>query len=181
MKKVKVLVTQPTVCDPIDYNPPGFSVHGILQARILEWVAITFSRESSWPGDQTRVSCIGRQTLHCLSHQGSPIRHRNHHHILPLILVKSPHLDINKHLTWEEGSRCPNVLTAAQLSFWGNQAAEPPGSGRRQSQVDFWTGALPQHVRPMGLSERYPLPMEGWWDLLVFYPTSKPELSSFSQ
>ena len=47
--------------------------------------------------------------------------------------------------------------------------------------MDFWTGALPQHVRPVGLSERYPLPMEGWWDLLVFYPTSKPELSSFSQ
>ena len=49
VKKVKVLVTQscPTLCDPMDWRPPGSSVHGILQARILEWVAISFSRGSS--------------------------------------------------------------------------------------------------------------------------------------
>ena len=46
------------LCDPMDGNPPGSSIHGILQARILEWVAIPFSRGSSWPRDQTRVSCI---------------------------------------------------------------------------------------------------------------------------
>ena len=40
-----------------DCSPPGSSVHGILQARILEWVAISFSRGFSWPRDQTRVSC----------------------------------------------------------------------------------------------------------------------------
>ena len=47
--KVKVLVTQSclTLCDPVDCSPPGSSVHGILQARILEWVAIPFSRGSS--------------------------------------------------------------------------------------------------------------------------------------
>ena len=48
----------PTLCDPMDYSPPGSSVHGILQARILERVAIPFSRGSSWPRDQTQVSCI---------------------------------------------------------------------------------------------------------------------------
>ena len=42
----------------MDYRPPGFSVHGISQARTLEWVAISFSRGSSWPRDQTRVCCI---------------------------------------------------------------------------------------------------------------------------
>ena len=54
-------VTQscPTLCDPVDCSLPGFSVHGILQARILEWVTISFSRGSSWPRDRTRVSCIG--------------------------------------------------------------------------------------------------------------------------
>ena len=41
----------------MDYSPPGSSVHGIFQARVLEWVAISSSRESSWPRDQTRVSC----------------------------------------------------------------------------------------------------------------------------
>ena len=44
--------------DPMDCNPPGSSVHGILQARILEWVAIPFSRGSSQPRDWTQVSCI---------------------------------------------------------------------------------------------------------------------------
>ena len=48
-----------TLCDPMDCSPPGFSVHGILQARILEWVTISFSRGSSWPRDRTRVSHIG--------------------------------------------------------------------------------------------------------------------------
>ena len=47
-----------TLCDPMDCNPPGSSVHGILQARILEWVAIPFSRGSSGPRDRTQVSYI---------------------------------------------------------------------------------------------------------------------------
>ena len=48
----------PTLCDPVDYSPPGSSVHGILQARILEWVAISFSRGSSQLRDRTQVSRI---------------------------------------------------------------------------------------------------------------------------
>ena len=47
-----------TVCDRMDYSLPGSSVHGILQARTLEWVAISFSRGSSQPRNQTQVSCI---------------------------------------------------------------------------------------------------------------------------
>ena len=47
-----------TLCDPMDYSPLGSSVCGILQARILEWVAMPFSRESFQPRDRTRVSCI---------------------------------------------------------------------------------------------------------------------------
>ena len=48
----------PTVYDATDYSPPGSSVHGILQARILEWVAMPSSRGSSQPRDQTHISCI---------------------------------------------------------------------------------------------------------------------------
>ena len=40
----EVVQSCPTLCDPVDCSPPGFSIHGILQARILEWVAISFSR-----------------------------------------------------------------------------------------------------------------------------------------
>ena len=52
------LSVMPTLCDSMDYSSPGSSVHGIFQARIQEWVAIPFSREYSWPKDQTWVSCI---------------------------------------------------------------------------------------------------------------------------
>ena len=47
-----------TLCGPTDCNPPGSSVRGISQAQILEWVAISSSRGSSWPGDRIRVSWV---------------------------------------------------------------------------------------------------------------------------
>ena len=55
---VKSLQSCPTLCDPMDCGLPGFSVHGILQARILEWVAMPLSRGSSLPRDQTCVSYV---------------------------------------------------------------------------------------------------------------------------
>ena len=60
LMKVKVLVAQSclTLCNPMDCSPPSCSIHGIFQTRILEWVAISFSRVSSQPRDQTRVSLI---------------------------------------------------------------------------------------------------------------------------
>ena len=47
-----------TLCDPMDCSLPGFSIHGIFQARVLEWFAISFSRGSFQPRDWTRVSCV---------------------------------------------------------------------------------------------------------------------------
>ena len=52
------------LCDTMHYSLPGFSVHGISQARILVWVAISFSAGASRPRDQTHVSCKGRHLLH---------------------------------------------------------------------------------------------------------------------
>ena len=65
-RKVGGLVAQlcPTLCDPMDCRLPGSSVHGIFQAKILKWVAISFSRGSSWPRDGTYVSCIDRWVLY---------------------------------------------------------------------------------------------------------------------
>ena len=67
------IVTQtcPTLCDIMDCSPWGSSVHGILQARILEWVAMPSSKRSSWPRDQTHSSHSAGGSLP-LSHQGSP-------------------------------------------------------------------------------------------------------------
>ena len=68
-----VSVTQlcPILCDLMDHNPSSSSVHGILQARILEWATIPFSRGSSQPRDHTQVSWIADILYHS-SHQGSP-------------------------------------------------------------------------------------------------------------
>ena len=53
-----------TLCDPMDCSSPGSSIHGIFQARILEWVVISFSRKPSWPRDGTWVSHVaGRLSL----------------------------------------------------------------------------------------------------------------------
>ena len=71
MRACRVAKSCLTLCDPMNCSPPGFSVYGILQARILEWVATSSSRGSSRPRDQIRVSCIGRQILLPLSHLGS--------------------------------------------------------------------------------------------------------------
>ena len=62
---VKVLVTQPcpTLCDPMDHSPPGFSVHGILQARILEWVTIPFLEDLSCPGIEPRSPTLQADSL----------------------------------------------------------------------------------------------------------------------
>ena len=57
IKEMLVAQLCPTLCNPMDWSPPGFSVHGILQARILEWVSIPFSRGSSPPRDRIWVSC----------------------------------------------------------------------------------------------------------------------------
>ena len=51
----------PTLCDPMDCSLPSSSVHGIFQAIVLEWIAISFSRESSQPRDQTQVSHIAER------------------------------------------------------------------------------------------------------------------------
>ena len=57
-RKVKVTQLCLTLCDPLNYSLPGSSVHGILQARVLDCIAISFSRGSSQPRDQTQVSHI---------------------------------------------------------------------------------------------------------------------------
>ena len=57
-KESAVAQSYPTLCNPMDCSPPGSSVHGIFQARVLEWGAISFSRRSSHPRDWTRVSHI---------------------------------------------------------------------------------------------------------------------------
>ena len=57
-----------TLCDPMDYSPPGFCVHRILHARILEWVAMSFSRGSSQPRDGDFIFCVSYITGRFFTH-----------------------------------------------------------------------------------------------------------------
>ena len=60
----KFLQLCPTLCNPMNHSPPGSPVHGVSQARTLEWVAMLSSRGSSQPRDQKCISCIGRWILY---------------------------------------------------------------------------------------------------------------------
>ena len=106
----------------MDYSPPGSSVHGISQARILEWVVIPFSRGSSWLRDRTRVSCVGRQILYhwatreahqplgesfCLPHRASALTQ-----------------SACGHLAW------PWALRLQVTRTWEPSKAFPPGPAR---------------------------------------------------
>jgi len=96
--------SQSVVCDfltlwTVAHQAP--TVHGIFQARILEWVPLSFSRGSSWPRDQTHVSIIGRQILYPLSLWGSPagILMKD----VPPASVIEKHRENNNHL-WKHNS-----------------------------------------------------------------------------
>ena len=104
----------PTLCDPVDCSPPGSSVHGILRPRILEWVAISFSRGSSRPRGRTQLSCMAGRRFNLwatrederknkwdekcqgvaqnMTHDKCSINmSRYHHHAHPWQLVKDSH------------------------------------------------------------------------------------------
>ena len=79
----------PTLCNPMDCSPPGSSIHGVFQARVLEWIAISFSRGSSWPRDWTRVSCIaGRRCTIWATREA--LRGGNGHKASSLLQVPNP-------------------------------------------------------------------------------------------
>ena len=83
-----------TLCDSMDCSLPGFSVHGILQARILEWVTISFSRGSSWPRDGTRVSHIVGRRFNLWATREAPKFSNRFHIVLEIKSLKSPRAKI---------------------------------------------------------------------------------------
>ena len=85
-----LLQSCPTLCDPIDGSLPGSAVSGILQARTLEWVAISFSRRSSQPGLNLSLPHC-RQMFYRLSHQGNPLagRYKPPHRVSAISRMRS--------------------------------------------------------------------------------------------
>ena len=129
----------PTLSWPMDCSPPGSSVHGILQARRLEWVAISFSRGSFWPRDRTPVSCIGRwvlyhwatwAVLHSCSVQFSllvvstALRPHESQHAKPPCPSPTPEFIQKVSLFWT-----PPWLTATWIFYKTTSVLPPPGDG----------------------------------------------------
>ena len=114
----------------MDRSLPGSSVHGILQARILEWVAIPFSRGSSWPRDQTRAFCIA-------SHQGS----------LFMIKVKVKSLShVRLFVTpWTVAYQAPPSMGFSRQECWSglpfpSPRKVPPSQPRNRTRVSCIAG-----------------------------------------
>ena len=111
------LVTKscPTLCKPMDCNPPGSSIHGIFWAKILERVAISFSKGSSWPRDQSHVPCPSRWILCCWA-GGKALAvfytqaEEGHHWARNILLI----CHWWKHVTWP----CLGARVAGKCSFW---------------------------------------------------------------
>ena len=134
-----------TLCDPMDYSPPGSSVHGILQARILEWVAMLSSRGYSRARDQTHVSCIpciGRWVLDHSCHLASPLPVVVSANAGPWILKYN--LIRKRRLTHRENVNLGLRLSSVELT----KELEKPGEGWKPGR------ALGGH----GIS----LPLKGW-------------------
>ena len=135
-----------TLCDPVNCSPPGSPVHGISQARILEWAAISFSRGSSWSRDQTQVSCTSCIADGFFATELPAI-------LLSLILISKQTIRL-----FCGGKIILNYLTGKQnepMGFhgWGFQAeAKPTSDGRKAAQPSRMEEIKPQtaHV--------------AWWD-----------------
>ena len=111
-----VLVTQscPTLCNPMDCSLPYSSIHGVFQARVLEWVAISFSRGSSQPRDQTWVSRI---VVRCFTiwatREVTLFQSRSKYKMIPRIKFKPYHVISGS--TWQEPMNKINKMSAFLL------------------------------------------------------------------
>ena len=146
----KSLQSCPTLCDPMDCNTSGSSVLGILQARVVEWVAIPSSRGSSWPSDQTRisyVSCIYRQVLYHECHLGSPSICYTKYYILydfwgSLLPKKSiwiEDLRYTKAKKWEDNCQQKGrlLLTVPKRKGHARPHGAAPGPIKKQREGEF--------------------------------------------
>ena len=104
----------------MDYSPPGSSVRGIFQARTLEQVTISSSRESSWPSDGTHVFCIVRQILYCWATS------KDHIFLCTLFIVCLPPLEGEAHEVWSPAWTCICWMNECIYSAWCLDLRETP-------------------------------------------------------
>ena len=127
----------------MDYSPSVSSVHGILQARILEWVAISFSRGSSWPRNRTLVSCIAGRFLTDWATSEALSTHSLLVHVVSLSL----HLGHPCLAQRYSGDTCSTVLVLCWVSLGVQRALVGVGAQER-------SGAWDPHCSGIGSGER---------------------------
>ena len=127
----------PTLYGPINCSPPGSSVHGVLQAKIIEWVAMPFSRGSFWPRDWTHISYISfisRKVLYHYHHLGSPS------------LDPVPHSTRRAFTLFSTEAKFTNL-------FWGIQGAQYPKP--LTSFTALWLSSISGSYRPYLIFQLY--------------------------
>ena len=144
---VSVAQSYLTVCNPMDCSPPGASVHGMLQARILQWVAIPFSRGSSQPRDWTEVSCTAGEfftvwaTREALKEQERITKSGN------MCLTGSCPASVSPNV-WDLWGRSKSVWQTAEVEayFWTCLLLHPPGNDLCSSIFTcFYSSKIPQY------------------------------------
>ena len=100
----------------MDYSPLSSSVHGIFHLRILEWVAVSFSREYSQPRDWPHVPCVDRQVLYQLSHKG-----RLYVHVLYSVIINQSNRLVIQILTWPQDWILENIRVTLSLNSLGTR------------------------------------------------------------
>ena len=176
-----------TLCDLMDCSPPGSSVHGIFQARILEWVVISYSRGSSLPKNWTRVSGIsytGRWILyHCCSVAKSSLT------LWGLMDCSMPGFPV-LHCPLEFAQTHVDWVRWSYLTISSSVAPSPPTLNLSQHQGLFqWVGSSHQVAKVLGLQLQQQSSSEysglisfkvDWFDLLAVQGTLKSLLQHHS-
>ena len=140
-KESEVAQSYPTLCNLTDYSPPGSSILGIFQARVLECVATSFSRGSSWPRDRNPGLPHCGQMLYSLSHQGSPrpekiaTKSQVHHQERTMKLLPPPSPDIIG--SGQKWSRLPVALSGwiSGQNFTTSEAHVSAHPAQRQNKA----------------------------------------------
>ena len=128
----KSLQSCPTLCDPMDYSLPGFSVHGILQARTLEWVAISFSTDcTSLPGNSQPCKKSNYPAAATLWRSSSPMERPQVGALvvstdLEVIPAQAP--DVSEGPAGDYRKWMKNVSSSKQTMLWSSshQSLQPP-------------------------------------------------------
>ena len=160
----------------MDYSLPGSSVHGISQARILEWVAIALSRGFYWPRDQTHISCIGREIFFFYhwatkeSHYPIAFMKIHNHFSRASGFCTKKNFKVNNHVIEITTPYCPPAISSSVISFSSCLQSFPSSGSFPMSQF-FTSGSqsigvsASTSVLPMSIQDWFPLGWTGWISL----------------